>query len=79
MIYFIILLILVSYCQVVERDGLKRELESFLNDFEAIQNELKQTRMALEQKENQIEQFRTCEGIFSWKFLLDSINLTFEI
>jgi hypothetical protein len=64
MIYFIILLILVSYCQVVERDGLKRELESFLKDFEAIQNELKQTRKALKQNEDQIEQFRTREGIF---------------
>ncbi len=79
MFYFTILSILVSYYLVVERDSLKRELESFLKDFEAIQNELKQTRMALEQKENQIEQFRTCEGSFSWKFLLDSINLTFEI
>ena len=66
----IILSILLSYYQVVERVGLKRELESFLNDFEAVQRELNQTRMALKQNEDQIEQFRTREGIFSWKLFV---------
>jgi hypothetical protein len=64
----IILLILLSFnYQVVERDGLKRELKSFLNDFEAVQRELNQTRMALKQNEDQI---RTSEGSFIWKFFV---------
>jgi hypothetical protein len=53
---------LVSYYQVVERDGLKRELQNFLIDFEAIQNELKQ-------KEDRIEQFKTCKGMNTFKLI----------